>query len=110
MNLINEAKRMQQLAGILKEDIDASPVDTLINNFLTKFNLSLSPIERAKFAKAIEMDYEDGDLASATVNDAAEIFDASGIQSIEDSDDEPGPRFDDIPYDPTDDNVGRGNY
>lgn len=107
---LNEVKRFQKIAGILKEDISASPVDTLIDSFLAKFNLSLSPKERARFAKAIEMDYEDGDISKATVNDAAEIFDASGIQSIEDSDDEPGPRFDDIPYDPTDDYAGRGDW
>lgn len=90
-NLIKEAKRMQQLAGIIKEDLadnEKSPVDTLIDEFLESFNLTLTPEERAKFADAIEMDYEEGDIADATIRDAAEIYDASGIRSIEDSKDD----------------------
>ena len=113
MKLIDEAKRLQQLAGILKEDLtnnEESSVDTLIDAFLEHFNLTLTPEERAKFANAIEMDYEEGDIADATIQDAAEIYDASGIRAEEDDeDDEPGPRFD-IPYDPTDDGAGRGDW
>ena len=86
--LINEARRMQQLAGILKEDLNASPVDTLIDSFLSKYGITLTPEERAKFANAIEMDYEEGDISRATVHDAAEIYDASGIRSIEDDEEE----------------------
>jgi len=108
--LINEAKRMQQLAGILKEDLSVSPVDTLIDNYLSKFSKTLTPEERAKFKRAIEMDYEEGDISKATVDDAAEIYDASGIRSIEDSedDDEPRPGFD-VPYNPSDENSGKGD-
>jgi hypothetical protein len=64
--------------------MEASPVDALIDIFLAKFNVTLTPEERAKFANAIEMDYDGGDIANATVNDAVEIYDASGIRSIED--------------------------
>ena len=85
---LTETRRMQKIAGILKEDLDISPVDTLIDSFLSRFDLTLTPKERAKFANAIEMDYEEGDISRATVDDAAEIFDASGIRSIEDDDDD----------------------
>lgn len=108
--LIKEARRMQQLAGLLKEDLDESPVDDLITAYLVKVGLTLTPEERAKFTKAIEMDYEEGDISRATMEDLNDIFGASGIRAIEDDeDDEPGPRFD-IPYDPTDDEAGRGDW
>ena len=108
--LINEAKRMQQLAGLLKEGINASPVDNLIDAYLDKVGLTLTPEERAKFANAIEMDYEESDISKATMDDLNDIYGASGIRAIEDDEDgEPGPRFD-MPYDPTDDEPGRGDW
>ena len=110
MKLINEVQRMQQLAGILKENLNESPVEDLITRYLAKVGLTLTPEERAKFANAIEMDYEESDISRATMEDLNDIFGASGIRAIEDDeDDEPGPRFD-IPYDPTDDEPGRGDW
>lgn len=74
--------------GIIKESLNESPIDNLITTYLTKVGLTLTPEERAKFANAIEMDYEESDISRATMEDLNDIFGASGIRAIED--DEPG--------------------
>jgi hypothetical protein len=62
---INEAKRLQQLAGILKEDINASPVDTPINSF----------------EKIIDISDEAADYFSYDVDELQDTANNRGFQS-----------------------------
>lgn len=85
---INEIKRMQQLAGLIVENQGSFNLDKLIDRYLAKVQLTLTPEERAKFKEAIEMDYEDSDITTADIYDLNDIFSASGIRAIEDDEED----------------------
>lgn len=70
---------------MMNENEADKAVDSIIDKFISHFG-EISSETRKKFKEAIYMDYEDTpqSLSQMTLDDAVEIFDASGLSLEED--------------------------